>query len=100
MFLPTVRPLPDESIGLRGCPKIMYRAGPENERAPGAPAPRPRIQPGATAWRPQNEVHSMRASISLLTPELTSDPLGLRYRPIPHRTVLVYEPAAARQPSQ
>jgi len=34
------------------------------------------------------------------TVEATQDILGLRYRPLPHRTVLVYEPAAARQPAQ
>jgi hypothetical protein len=39
-------------------------------------------------------------SNALFSIEVAQDPLGLRYRPLPHRTVLVYEPAAARQPAQ
>jgi hypothetical protein len=40
------------------------------------------------------------ANNARLSVEVAQDILGLRYRPLPHRTVLVYEPAAARQPAQ
>jgi hypothetical protein len=41
-----------------------------------------------------------RAANNARHSEVAQDILGLRYRPLPHRTVLVYEPAAARQPAQ